>query len=211
MNVGLGMAGGVLFIQDYLWRQCIYWVIIYPLFTTAYVMERPGHNRRHGRFDGRLPLRMVTPPKHLAIAAALPPHRDTLYRAAIPAPANLPFLPRLPLATLLLLRPAPLPADHHLRAWARQHGVRVEWVRADEMDEEKLGMGRTEVALALKVRPAARASLTARPSWTRRCTRCASPTSTACRIQRSWSRASGSCRAGIWTLSSTRSAGACCQ
>lgn len=99
---------------------------------------------------------MVTPPKHLAIAAALPPHAHTLYRAALPAPANLPFLPRLPLATILLLCPAPLPADHHLCTWARQHAVRIEWVAADEMNEEKLGMGRADVVHALKVCPAPR-------------------------------------------------------
>lgn len=99
---------------------------------------------------------MVTPPKHLAIAAALPPHAHTLYRAALPAPANLPFLPRLPLATILLLRPAPLPPDHHLCTWARQHAVRIEWVTADEMNEQKLGMGRAEVVQALKVCPAPR-------------------------------------------------------
>ncbi|OXG30338.1 hypothetical protein C361_00171 [Cryptococcus neoformans Tu259-1] len=108
-----------------------------------------GRQRRH--LHTPFPRRMVTPPKHLAIAAALPPHAHTLYRAALPAPANLPFLPRLPLATILLLCPAPLPADHHLCTWARQHAVRIEWVAADEMNEEKLGMGRAEVVHALKM------------------------------------------------------------
>lgn len=96
---------------------------------------------------------MVTPPKHLSIAAALPPHSHTLYRAAIPAPAHLPFLTRLPLRAILLLHPHPLAPAHPLATWARTRSVRILWVRADAMGEERLGMAAAQVAHALKVRP----------------------------------------------------------
>jgi hypothetical protein len=112
----------------------------------------------------RSPHQMLTPPYHFSIIASslLPSTHDassagpsrpseTLYRGSIPAARNLPFLKRLGLRTIVLLRKKPLKEHDVLLCWAKRHGVDVRWVKAEGMGEENLGMGRTEVGEVLKV------------------------------------------------------------
>lgn len=107
---------------------------------------------------------MLTPPYHFSIVASslLPSTHDasstdtsrpseTLYRGSIPAARNLPFLKRLGLRTIVLLRKKPLKEHDVLLRWAKRHGVDVRWVKAEGMGEENLGMGRIEVGEVLKV------------------------------------------------------------
>lgn len=77
--------------------------------------------------------------------------QEILYRGSIPAARNLAFLKRLELHTLLYLRKKELPKDDIVRRWANRHGVILKWVKADKMDEEKLGMGKNEIGEVLKV------------------------------------------------------------
>jgi hypothetical protein len=101
---------------------------------------------------------MLTPPYHFSIVAsplALPDDgiaTEILYRGSIPASRNLPFLRRLSLKTILVLSKKQLRGGDVLLRWAEKHGVDVRWIKAEEMGEENLGMGRVEVGEVLKVR-----------------------------------------------------------
>ncbi|WVQ99408.1 hypothetical protein IAU59_006541 [Kwoniella sp. CBS 9459] len=74
-----------------------------------------------------------------------------LYRGSIPAQRNLSFLRRLRLRTLIYLKKKELKDDQDdLVRWAKKRGVRLKWVRAESMGEERLGMGKNEVGEVLK-------------------------------------------------------------
>lgn len=83
-----------------------------------------------------------------------PPSRPAssciLYRGAIPAARNIPFIRRLRIKTVVALTPF-LPDKCPLSRWAQKDGADVRWVKADKMGEEKLGMGKSEVSEVLKV------------------------------------------------------------
>ncbi|WVF71479.1 hypothetical protein IAT40_006285 [Kwoniella sp. CBS 6097] len=106
---------------------------------------------------------MLTPPYHFSTIAS-PPHPypptqgenrpigpQILYRGSIPAQRNLSFLRRLNLRTLIYLKKKELKDDaDDLVRWAKRRGVRLKWVKAESMGEEKLGMGKNEVGDVLK-------------------------------------------------------------
>jgi hypothetical protein len=105
---------------------------------------------------------LVTPPYHFSIvaspsiAATQQPStpetsRQILYRGAIPASRNLPFLRHLRLRTVLYFSKKELVEEDAFNIWARRRNVRLIWLKASSMSEEKLGVGRTEVGEALKV------------------------------------------------------------
>lgn len=98
---------------------------------------------------------MLTPPYHFSIVAApITPDDDCtqiLYRGSLPAARNAPFLRRLGIRTLVYLRKKPLKEDEPLVSWAAKQGIDLQWVRAEKMDEEGLGMEREHVTDVLKV------------------------------------------------------------
>ncbi|ODO08827.1 hypothetical protein L198_00560 [Cryptococcus wingfieldii CBS 7118] len=87
--------------------------------------------------------RMVTPPYHHSIVSTAP--TNLLYRGAIPALRNLHFIATLQLKTFVVLSKKSLEDDHPLLRWAKQTGVTIYWEAAEQMSEEKLGMGRPQV------------------------------------------------------------------
>ena len=108
--------------------------------------------------EARLPPRsMQTTPYHYSIAAcSLTPSNDgknneILYRGSIPAARNLPFIRRLGLRTIVYQSKKELEADDGMVIWAKKRGVVLRWVKAEEMAEESLGVGKTEVGEVLKV------------------------------------------------------------
>ncbi|KAK8864395.1 hypothetical protein IAR55_001643 [Kwoniella newhampshirensis] len=100
---------------------------------------------------------MLTPPYHFSIVASpsLPTSTsdepETLYRGSLPAQRNLSFVKRLRLKTLVVLKKKALKDEDPLNVWATKRGVDVKWFKAEEMEEEKLGMGRNEVGEVLKI------------------------------------------------------------
>ncbi|ORY34020.1 tyrosine phosphatase family-domain-containing protein [Naematelia encephala] len=96
---------------------------------------------------------MLTPPYHYSIVVcpSNSSDRDVLYRGSLPALRNLSFLARLDLRTIVYIRKKELKADDGLVGWAERRGVTLRWVKAEEMGEESLGMGRNEVLDVLKV------------------------------------------------------------
>lgn len=106
---------------------------------------------------------MLTPPYHFAIVAsplgqgcqdaAAADTSQILYRGALPAVRNAPFVRRLGLRTLVCLRKKPLKEEDAFTRWATRRGIDVKWIKAETMGEETLGMERADVSEALKVRP----------------------------------------------------------
>ncbi|WRT66363.1 uncharacterized protein IL334_003318 [Kwoniella shivajii] len=107
---------------------------------------------------------MLTPPYHFSIVASPCPSpspilssssshvtSEILYRGSLPLPRNQSFIRRLNLKTLVVLRKKQLKEDDPLLKWTRKRGIQVKWVKADEMSEEKLGMGKNEVSEVLKI------------------------------------------------------------
>ncbi|KAL1409096.1 hypothetical protein Q8F55_005920 [Vanrija albida] len=98
---------------------------------------------------------MLTPPYHFSIVSApLGPSSTSnhiLYRGSFPAARNASFLRRLGIKTLVCLRKKPLKDDEPLAVWAVKRGIDVQWVKAEKMTEEKLGMERQEVGDVLKI------------------------------------------------------------
>ncbi|WVW83909.1 hypothetical protein I302_105931 [Kwoniella bestiolae CBS 10118] len=101
---------------------------------------------------------MLTPPYHFSISATShQPNKDgissseILYRGSIPAPRNKSFIRRLNLKTIVVLRKKQLKDDDPLIVWCKKRGVQVKWIKAEEMGEEKLGMGKNEVLEVLKI------------------------------------------------------------
>ncbi|WVO16284.1 hypothetical protein L204_103959 [Cryptococcus depauperatus] len=96
---------------------------------------------------------MISPPYHFNIASC--PSSSTsaeiLYRGAIPAERNLAFVSRLGLKTIILLRKKALKSDEALSLWAKREGVSVVWIEAEEMGDEKLGIGKADVGQVLKL------------------------------------------------------------
>lgn len=99
--------------------------------------------------------KMLTPPYHFGIVSApLGPNSTSnhiLYRGSFPAARNASFLRRLGIKTLVCLRKKPLKDDEPLAVWAAKRGIDVQWVKAEKMTEERLGMERQEVSDVLKV------------------------------------------------------------
>lgn len=101
----------------------------------------------------------LTPPYHFSIIACPPIYstakddatEEVLYRGAIPAVRNFPFLKRLHLRTIICLQKKPVGDGETLARWARKHKVELIWVKVDKMTEESLGMTRIQVGDILKV------------------------------------------------------------
>lgn len=98
---------------------------------------------------------MLTPPFHFGIVAC--PLSSTpstsseiLYRGAVPAKRNFAHLDRLRIKTILYLRSAPLDEDDSLAVWGSSKSCRMVWVKADEMTEEKVGIGKNEMGEVIK-------------------------------------------------------------
>jgi hypothetical protein len=98
---------------------------------------------------------MLTPPYHFSIVAApISPDDDCaqiLYRGSIPAARNAPFLRRLGIRTLVYLRKKAYKDDEPLVTWTQKQGIDLQWVKAEKMEEEALGMEREHVTEVLKV------------------------------------------------------------
>ncbi|WWD17309.1 hypothetical protein CI109_101749 [Kwoniella shandongensis] len=101
---------------------------------------------------------MLTPPYHFSIVTVpslLNPstnaEHEILYRGSLPAQRNLSFVRRLRLKTIVVLRKKALKEDDPFIVWAKKRGVDVRWIKAEEMGEEKLGMGKNEVGEVLKI------------------------------------------------------------
>lgn len=98
---------------------------------------------------------MLTPPYHFSIVAApINPDDDCaqiLYRGSLPVARNAPFLRRLGIRTLVYLRKKALKDDDSLALWSAKQGIDLQWVQADKMEEESLGMDREHVTNVLKV------------------------------------------------------------
>lgn len=97
---------------------------------------------------------MLTPPFHFSIVACplnTGSPNEILYRGATPAQRNFSHLARLRLKTIVYIRHNAL--DHHapLSTWAEGRNVKLHWVKGDEMTEEKLGIGRTEIGEIIKI------------------------------------------------------------
>lgn len=110
---------------------------------------------------------MLTPPYHFGIvaapigggAAATPDVEDQahiLYRGAFPAARNAPFLNRLGIKTLVCLRKKAFSEEDPIVAWAVRKGIDVQWIKAERMSEESLGMERDQVNDVLQVRETAK-------------------------------------------------------
>jgi hypothetical protein len=102
---------------------------------------------------------MLTPPYHFSIVAcpAISQVQDDpkaraqiLYRGAIPATRNLPFLKRLGLKTVVYCRKKELKEDDVFVRWSRKREIDLKWVKAEGMGEEKLGLGKNEISDVLK-------------------------------------------------------------
>ncbi|OCF60606.1 hypothetical protein L486_00241 [Kwoniella mangroviensis CBS 10435] len=98
---------------------------------------------------------MLTPPYHFSIVASpsslTSNGPEILYRGSIPAPRNKSFIKRLNLRTIVVLRKKALKEDDPLVIWSRRRGIQIKWIKAEEMGEEKLGMGKNEVLEVLKI------------------------------------------------------------
>lgn len=116
-----------------------------------------------GTSDFTPPMRTLTPPYHFGIVAApvaggatttdsqSQSQSQILYRGAFPAARNAPFLNRLGIKTLVCLRKKPWTDEDPVTGWARRKGIDVQWIKAERMGEETLGMERDEVNDVLKV------------------------------------------------------------
>jgi hypothetical protein len=102
---------------------------------------------------------MLTPPYHFSIVAcpAISQVQDDpkapaqiLYRGAIPATRNLPFLRRLGLKTVIYCRKKELKEDDVFVRWSRKREIDLRWIKAEGMGEEKLGLGKNEISDVLK-------------------------------------------------------------
>jgi hypothetical protein len=103
---------------------------------------------------------MLTPPHHFSIVACpavsqvqddLNAPAQILYRGSIPATRNLPFLKRLGLKTVVYCKKKELKSDDVLVRWSRKREIDLKWCKAEEMGEEKLGVGKNEISDVLKV------------------------------------------------------------
>ncbi|WVQ67677.1 uncharacterized protein L199_005881 [Kwoniella botswanensis] len=98
---------------------------------------------------------MLTPPYHFSIVACpsslTSNGPEILYRGSIPAPRNKSFIRRLNIRTIVVLRKKALKEDDPLVVWTKKRRIQMKWIKAEEMGEEKLGMGKNEVLEVLKI------------------------------------------------------------
>ena len=104
---------------------------------------------------------MLTPPYHWSIVAAPlhaptaatqpPTQTEILYRGSIPSARNLAFLKPLGIRTIVYLQKTPIDDGDGLVRWAQRRKVELKWIKAEEMSEEKLGIGKAEMSDVLRV------------------------------------------------------------